>query len=80
MNTVLMTDVVVRQSVQGALNRGEAYHQLRREACVRETDTVARMGGDEFTIILTNVYDADKTKIVTNEILTELAKPFQIQN
>lgn len=38
MNAVLMSDylldyisdVVVRQSVQGALNRGEAYHQLRR--------------------------------------------------
>src|ERR1700722_5463148 len=38
MNAVLMTDylldyisdVVLRQSVQGALNRGEAYHQLRR--------------------------------------------------
>lgn len=38
MNAVLMSDylldyisdVVLRQSVQGALNRGEAYHQLRR--------------------------------------------------
>lgn len=38
MNAVLMSDylldyisdVVVRQAVQGALNRGEAYHQLRR--------------------------------------------------
>ena len=38
MNAVLMSDylldyisdLVVRQSVQGALNRGEAYHQLRR--------------------------------------------------
>lgn len=38
MNAVLMSDylldyisdVVIRQSVQGALNRGEAYHQLRR--------------------------------------------------
>ena len=38
MNSVLMTnylldyidDVILRQSVQGALNRGEAYHQLRR--------------------------------------------------
>jgi len=51
----------------------------RIKACVRETDTVARMGGDEFTVILTNVNNAEQTEIVTQKILTELAKPYQVQ-
>ena len=34
---------------------------------------------DEFTVILTNVGDAEQTEIVTAKILTELATPFQIE-
>ena len=52
----------------------------RIKACLRDLDTVARMGGDEFTVILPNVSDAEQTKIVTEKILTQLTKPFQIKN
>ena len=52
----------------------------RIKACVRDMDTVARMGGDEFTIILTNVGHAEQVKIVADKILNELSKPFQIKN
>ncbi len=51
----------------------------RIRACVRETDTVARIGGDEFMVILTNVSDAVQTKIVSEKILNELARSFQIE-
>lgn len=51
----------------------------RISACVRETDTVARVGGDEFAILLMNVRDAAKTKMIAEKILKELAKPFQIE-
>lgn len=51
----------------------------RIRACVRDIDTAARMGGDEFTVILTNINNAEQTKMVTEKILTELAKPFQIK-
>ena len=50
----------------------------RIKDCVRETDTVARMGGDEFTVLLTQVGNAEHVKIVTEKILCELKPPFQI--
>ena len=51
----------------------------RISACVRETDTVARMGGDEFAVILANVGDPTQAKIVTEKILKALATFFQIE-
>jgi diguanylate cyclase (GGDEF)-like protein len=45
-------------------------------ACVRESDTVARMGGDEFTVILCNVRTQDSIKRVANKIIEAIARPF----
>ena len=54
----------------------QAAARLRN--CVRQTDTVARMGGDEFTIILDEISDAaDVTRIAQN-ILKRMAEPFQL--
>jgi len=53
---------------------------VRIKACVRDMDTVARMGGDEFTVILTNIGQVDQVKIVADKILNELSKRFQIKN
>ena len=44
--------------------------------CVRESDTVARMGGDEFTVILSNVRTPDNIKQVANKIVEAIARPF----
>ena len=52
----------------------------RISVCIRETDTVARIGGDEFSLILLNVRDAEKTQMIVKKILNELEKPFQIEN
>ena len=52
----------------------------RIKACVRDMDTVARMGGDEFTVILTNIGNSEQVKIVADKILNELSKPFQIKH
>lgn len=52
----------------------------RIEGCVRESDTVARIGGDEFAILLpqtTTAFDAEKA---VRKIAAELSKPFDIQN
>ena len=50
----------------------------RIAACVRATDTVARIGGDEFTVILTEVNKVSHVEILAQEVLDALAKPFRI--
>ena len=47
---------------------------LRLRRCVRESDTVARMGGDEFTVLLENV-DAAATRTVAQKILDSMKEP-----
>jgi two-component system, cell cycle response regulator len=51
----------------------------RLQECVREVDTVARMGGDEFTIILEGLSCEQDITIIAQRITESLAKPFQLQ-
>lgn len=44
--------------------------------CVRESDTVARWGGDEFTIILERINQKFDAEIVAEKIIGEVTKPF----
>ncbi|NGZ98868.1 MAG: hypothetical protein CV089_22635, partial [Nitrospira sp. WS110] len=50
----------------------------RLHECVREVDTVARMGGDEFTIILEGLMCEEDITLVAERITKSLAQPFQI--
>ena len=50
----------------------------RLKDCVREVDTVARMGGDEFTIILEGFSDEDDITRVAERITKSLAEPFHL--
>ena len=47
----------------------------RLTECVRETDTVARMGGDEFAIILTPPVTAEISQITAERVLKTLSEP-----
>lgn len=47
----------------------------RLESCLRETDTVARMGGDEFTVLLTDIPSMEAVTHKIEQILTVLAEP-----
>ncbi|ELY22647.1 Diguanylate cyclase, predicted [Vreelandella titanicae BH1] len=47
----------------------------RLEGCVRETDTVARMGGDEFTVLLTDIKSAHAVTEKVEQILTVMNEP-----
>ena len=47
----------------------------RLVALVRETDTVARMGGDEFTLILAGVGTRAEAELVIVKIREEIARP-----
>ncbi|MDB5950762.1 MAG: hypothetical protein JWR65_2617 [Massilia sp.] len=51
---------------------------LRITACVRATDTAARIGGDEFTVILTEVNKVSHVGIMAQKLLDALARPFSI--
>jgi diguanylate cyclase (GGDEF)-like protein/PAS domain S-box-containing protein len=45
---------------------------------VRESDTVARIGGDEFTVILPDIARREETETVARKIIAALAAPFQL--
>jgi|GEM_PF-496078 len=50
----------------------------RLVACVREVDTIARMGGDEFTAILEGISGVADVLVVANRIVESISTPFEI--
>lgn len=47
----------------------------RLTSSVRDSDTVARVGGDEFVCFLSNLLGADDSRVVAERILDEVRKP-----
>ncbi|WP_299615085.1 bifunctional diguanylate cyclase/phosphodiesterase [Pelagibius sp.] len=45
---------------------------------VRETDVVARVGGDEFAIVVTNLEDQNSASVVAEKVISALAEVFEI--
>lgn len=50
----------------------------RLSSCVRATDTVARIGGDEFVIILSNLAKCSQVGSVASKIISTMSHPFQL--
>lgn len=50
----------------------------RLKGCVRETDTVARIGGDEFVVLLHSIHASEDTNIVVGKIRQVLAQPLRL--
>ncbi|MFO8152064.1 putative bifunctional diguanylate cyclase/phosphodiesterase [Thioalkalivibrio sp.] len=47
--------------------------------CVRDSDTVARIGGDEFTVILNELKDVDSLCRIAKKLLEVLSDPYQLR-
>ncbi|OUR66797.1 hypothetical protein A9Q73_06620 [Bermanella sp. 47_1433_sub80_T6] len=52
----------------------------RLETSVRESDTVSRIGGDEFTVLLSDIDSSNGVRHICEKILTRLGKPIAINN
>ncbi|HUP94647.1 MAG TPA: diguanylate cyclase [Burkholderiales bacterium] len=52
----------------------------RLEAVTRKEDTVARMGGDEFIVLLTELTSRNEAAIGGQKLLNELNRPFRVES
>ena len=80
---LLFLDLDHFKDVNDTLGHGKGDLLLKEMAqrlvnCVRNTDTVARLGGDEFTIILTELREQDSIERLAQDVLRQLAKPFEL--
>jgi diguanylate cyclase (GGDEF)-like protein/PAS domain S-box-containing protein len=50
----------------------------RMSGCFRKSDTLARIGGDEFAALLPNVYNKNDINEISKSIVNELQKPFNL--
>jgi diguanylate cyclase (GGDEF)-like protein/PAS domain S-box-containing protein len=50
----------------------------RLRVCIREGDTVARLAGDEFVIVLSSICNQNDAALVAGRIITAFGVPFQI--
>ncbi len=80
---VLFIDLDLFKEINDTLGHGmgdrlliEAAHRLH--SCIRASDTIARMGGDEFTVILCDLTDIYSGERVAQSILESLAEPFTL--
>ena len=52
----------------------------RMHGCIKSSDVLCRLGGDEFTVIFPQVEDKAIIEEIATRIIEELSKPFQLKN
>jgi diguanylate cyclase (GGDEF)-like protein/PAS domain S-box-containing protein len=62
-----MGDLLLRQTAE------------RLRLCVRESDTLARIGGDEFTILLNDAQERENVEKVARKIIHSIDQPFDLE-
>ena len=82
---VLFVDVDQFKRINDTLGHGVGDKLLRSvagrlTACIRRTDTVSRLGGDEFLILLSQVEHAEDAAVTARKILRAIASPHIIDN
>lgn len=71
------------KKINAALGHSSGNELLQRvsarlTACLREDDTVARMGGDSFNLLLPNIASSETATLVASKILENLRTPYEI--
>ena len=51
---------------------------LRLRRCVREADTMARVGGDEFVILMPDIRQASNLSIIAQKLLAAVSRPVDV--
>ncbi len=62
---------------------GDALLQLfsvRLKSCLRESDTLARISGDEFNVLIPRITSCEDTKRIASKIIDEFKVSFKIEN
>lgn len=83
-SAMLQVDVAGLRSLKDRLGRPVGDEVLRRVAerlrqGLRESDTLARSGGDQFLVLLSEVAEEDATARVVRRLRDSICKPFKIQ-
>jgi len=83
MLAVLFLDLDRFKSVNDTLGHSMGDDLLREIASrlkgvLRKVDTISRMGGDEFMVLLPEISKAEDTVIIAKKIINSLQKPFDV--
>lgn len=80
---LLFVDLDNFKSVNDSLGHQQGDRLLtmvarRLTSCVRESDTVSRLGGDEFTVLLHDIHDLSDINNTASKILEQLRRPYRL--
>ena len=82
---VMVIDLDNFKQVNDALGHaaGDRFLQIiagRMAGCLRESDTLSRMGGDEFTILMQHINDAQDAGVAASRLLEAIGQPVALQD
>ena len=80
---LLFIDLDGFKTVNDTLGHGVGDQLLREvgkrlRISIRESDTAARMGGDEFMVILNNLHDRSQALLIAEKIINAINQPMQL--
>jgi diguanylate cyclase (GGDEF)-like protein/PAS domain S-box-containing protein len=80
---LMFLDIDRFKSINDSIGHGGGDEVLqefaqRLIACVRSTDVVVRLAGDEFVILVENVPGAEDGHVIARKILAAMAEPFKL--
>lgn len=81
---VLFLDLDRFKTINDSLGHGVGDELLiavakRLRQCIRQSDIVCRMGGDEFTAVISNIESSGSAAGIANHIVESISQPFYIQ-